>query len=68
MLHQEQLSLTLTSHLPCKPGEERLAKLVGGVANHQDFPTLWKDSDPDIPIRQQANAEWSHRRCSQTVQ
>jgi hypothetical protein len=26
---------------------------------HQDFLTLWKDADPDIPILKQANAEYA---------
>jgi hypothetical protein len=25
---------------------------------HDDFFTLWKDADPDIPILQQAKAEY----------
>jgi len=28
-------------------------------AAHQDFLTLWKDADPDIPIYQQARAEYT---------
>jgi hypothetical protein len=28
-------------------------------AAYQDFPTLWKDADPDIPILQQAKAEYA---------
>lgn len=27
-------------------------------ATYQDFLTLWKDADPDIPVLQQANAEY----------
>ena len=27
-------------------------------AAYQDFLTLWKDADPDIPIFQQAKAEY----------
>jgi hypothetical protein len=26
---------------------------------YQDFLTLWKDADPDIPILKQANAEYA---------
>ncbi len=29
-------------------------------AAYQDFLTLWKDADPDIPILQQAKAEYAH--------
>ena len=28
-------------------------------AAYQDFLTLWKDADPDIPILQQAMAEYA---------
>ena len=27
--------------------------------SYQDFLTLWKDADPDIPIYQQAKAEYA---------
>jgi len=26
---------------------------------NKDFPTLWKDADPDIPILKQAKAEYA---------
>jgi hypothetical protein len=29
-------------------------------AAYQDFLTLWKDADPDIPILKQAKAEYSN--------
>jgi eukaryotic-like serine/threonine-protein kinase len=29
-------------------------------AAYKDFLTLWKDADPDIPILQQAKAEYAH--------
>ena len=28
-------------------------------ADYQDFLTLWKDADPDIPILKDANAEYA---------
>ena len=31
-------------------------------AAYQDFLTLWKDADPDIPIFQQAKAEYGKLR------
>jgi len=31
-------------------------------AAYQDFLTLWKDVDPDIPILQQAKAEYAKLR------
>jgi hypothetical protein len=30
--------------------------------SYQDFLTLWKDADPDIPIYQQAKAEYARLR------
>jgi hypothetical protein len=31
-------------------------------AKYQDFLTLWKDADPDIPILKQAKAEYAKLR------
>jgi len=33
--------------------------LAKARATHQDFLTLWKDADPDIPILRQAKAEYA---------
>jgi hypothetical protein len=30
-----------------------------GKAAYQDFLTLWKDADPDVPILRQAKAEYA---------
>ena len=30
--------------------------------SYQDFLTLWKDADPDIPIYRQAKAEYARLR------
>jgi eukaryotic-like serine/threonine-protein kinase len=30
---------------------------VRALAAYEDFLTLWKDADPDIPILKEANAE-----------
>ena len=30
--------------------------------SYQDFLTLWKDADPDIPIYKQAKAEYAKLR------
>jgi eukaryotic-like serine/threonine-protein kinase len=30
-----------------------------GRAAYQDFLTLWKDADPDIPILKEAKAEYA---------
>jgi hypothetical protein len=32
------------------------------LSTYQDFLTLWKDADPDIPIYQQAKAEYAKLR------
>ncbi len=32
---------------------------VKAKAAYQDFLTLWKDADPDIPVLQQAKAEYT---------
>ena len=34
-------------------------KLAESRAAYQDFLTLWKDADPDIPVLKQAKAEYS---------
>ena len=33
---------------------------------YQNFLTLWKDADPDVPILIQANAEYAKLRWRQT--
>jgi hypothetical protein len=38
-----------------KPGKP----LLIGRTLFQDFLTLWKDADPDIPILKEAKAEYS---------
>jgi hypothetical protein len=37
----------------------QLAALAKGRAAYQDFLTIWKDADPDIPILLQAKAEYA---------
>ena len=41
----------------------RAAALTGDLSKarraYQDFLALWKDADPDIPILQQAKAEYA---------
>ena len=47
-------------------GLARASALQGDTANaraaYQDFLTLWRDADPDIPILQQAKAEYAKLR------
>ena len=45
-----------TTGEPAVPQPEPLAK---ARAAYQDFFTLWKDADPDIPILKQAKAEYA---------
>jgi hypothetical protein len=44
-------------------GQGRAYALTGDAAKsrtaYQDFFTLWKDADPDIPILKQAKAEYA---------
>jgi len=40
--------------LPAKQGDTAKAK-----AAHQDFLTLWKDADPNIPVLIAAKAEYA---------
>ena len=36
--------------------------LTAARKSYQDFLTLWKDADPDIPIYKQAKAEYAKLR------
>jgi hypothetical protein len=40
-------------------GVDADAACVRVLAAYQDFLTLWKDADPDIPILKQAKAEYA---------
>ena len=40
-------------------GADADAARVRALAAYQDFLTLWKDADPDIPILKQARAEYA---------
>jgi len=41
-------------------GADADAARVRSLAAYQDFLTLWKDADPDIPILKQAKAEYAN--------
>jgi eukaryotic-like serine/threonine-protein kinase len=43
-------------------GADADAARVRALAAYQDFLTLWKDADPDIPILKQAKAEYAKLR------
>ncbi len=53
-MSQETGKLTLPSFDGSPAGCSCCAK-----AAYQDFLTLWKDADPDIPILKQAKAEYA---------
>src|SRR2546429_6766983 len=48
------VSASRTCSCQYHPGEHRQAKTA-----YQDFLTVWKDADPDIPILKQAKAEYA---------
>jgi len=49
-------SLVALKEHPCLQYFPSIKRLV---AAYQDFLTLWKDADPDIPILKQAKAEYA---------
>jgi len=56
----------------CGPREiARAYVMAGDSANakiaYQDFLTLWKDADPDIPILKQAKAEYAKMQSSSAL-
>ena len=50
--------------MPARRGGTSVSLLTRARARaaYQDFFTLWKDADPDIPILQQAKAEYAKLR------
>ncbi len=47
------------AHLGLARARARAGDAAGSRAAYQDFFALWKDADPDIPILQQAKAEYA---------
>ena len=43
-------------------GKAMMGNRAAARKSYQDFLTLWKDADPDIPIYQQAKAEGARLR------
>jgi tetratricopeptide (TPR) repeat protein len=53
------LGLARANALQAKNSQGADAALVRALAAYQDFLTLWKDADPDIPILKEAKAEYA---------
>ena len=47
------------SHLQLGRAQAMMGDRAAARKSYQDFLTLWKDADPDIPIYQQAKAEYA---------
>ena len=47
------------AHLQLGRAYATMGDTVKAKAAYQDFLTLWKDADPDIPILKQAKAEYA---------
>jgi len=47
------------AHLQLGRAHAMAGETVKVKAAYQDFLTLWKDADPDIPILKQAKAEYA---------
>ncbi len=53
---------TPLSHLQLGRAQAMMGDKAAARKSYQDFLTLWKDADPDIPIYQQAKAEYAELR------
>ena len=47
------------AHLQLGRAQAMMGDKAAALKSYQDFLTLWKDADPDIPIYQQAKAEYA---------
>jgi eukaryotic-like serine/threonine-protein kinase len=47
------------SHLQLARAQAMIGDKEAARKSYRDFLTLWKDADPDIPIYQQAKAEYA---------
>ena len=50
------------AHLQLGRAQVIMGNKAAALKSYQDFLTLWKDADPDIPIYQQAKAEYARLR------
>jgi hypothetical protein len=66
MLLDDRGSLTdvagALAHLQLGRAQVLMGDKAAARKSYQDFLTLWKDADPDIPIYQQAKAEYTRLR------
>jgi hypothetical protein len=47
------------AHLQLGRAQAMMGNKAAARKSYQDFLTLWKDADPDIPIYKQAKAEYA---------
>ena len=47
------------THLQFGRAQVMMGDEVAARKSYQDFLTLWKDADPDIPVYEQAKAEYA---------
>jgi tetratricopeptide (TPR) repeat protein len=52
------------SHLQLARAQKMMGDQAAARKSYEDFLTLWKDADPDIPIYQQAKAEYARLRAN----
>jgi hypothetical protein len=52
------------SHLQLARAQKMIGDQAAARKSYEDFLTLWKDADSDIPIYQQAKAEYAKLRAS----
>ena len=50
------------AHLQLARAQAMMGDKAAARKSYQDFLSLWKDADPDIPIYQQAKAEYARLR------
>jgi hypothetical protein len=48
------------AHLQLGRAQAMMGDKAAARKSYQDFLTLWKNADPDIPIYKQAKAEYAH--------
>jgi hypothetical protein len=54
--------LKALAHLQLGRAQAMMGNKAAARNAYQDFLTLWKDADPDIPIYKQAKAEYAKLR------